>query len=146
MSTKHAYQETTTRKTSVSLTVEEFKRLNLNDIPKGWNYEQRKDGKGNITHWIVRKWEYNFERDVLPNIPKEAIYDLATEQYPINFSAKDRLALTSTSKIAYAFDKKETRVSKALSEQQEVYIRNLIKMKKVKNRKEAIEFLDLLAV
>lgn len=146
MTTKQAYQETTSRKTSVSLTGEEFKRLNLKDIPTGWNYEQRKDGKNQITHWVVRKWDYNFERDVLPNLNEEEIYNLATEQYPINYSARDRLKLTSTSKIAYCWDKKPTRVSKALSEQREKAILGLLKKKLAKNRKEAIDLCDELGI
>lgn len=150
MANKHLYTEKKEHVTKVALTSAQFKKLDTTKIPKGWAYWAGTDRNKNLTHWIRRKWTFCFETDVIPKIPIEEIYNMAAVHYPVAKSITMRNDEV-ISKMPHLFDDiKPTKVNMALSKQssdnREKVILGLLKQKKVKNRKEAIELCDTMGI
>ena len=123
-------------KHTVTLHVSEtqFKNVNLDNIPEGWNYSGLKNG----SHQFVHKYELNFKNDVLKKLmgkspinPEHAeIYNLAKSSWVIE-NAKP-LKLYCATAIGISDTKQKIAVS--------TIAQNLVKSGKCKNIEEANKF------
>lgn len=101
--------------TTLKVTDENFQKIDISTLPKGWEYNQTTHD-GGTQHIFKRKWKLDFEKEVLPSLVKDKVklYDLAKDSWVIKDQARQKIALANM--LGIVGDSKESKVMQRSAE------------------------------
>ncbi len=129
------YEKLTNHVTTYKISDKDFKRINMSDIPKDWEYNQAQHPTGGTQHTFKRKWSCNFKKDVVPSLEKDKarLFDLAKSSWVIDEQARQKIALANILGIVGTSTEQKYMTRTA---------ERLVKKGKAKSLKEALEMIS----